>query len=126
MSTIRQVDENNQILEGASTEAVEVKSPKVGVHKPNEIGNIAITQELDMENEDINKYEDKIKTLFEWIQTQTDDLSPMNIKWVVRNLESRLGSPPLTEKRIIQLARYAYLDMESKRIESEKDNLYAR
>ena len=66
-----------------------------------------------------NRSMDKIQTLIEYAKSQTTDHSPENIKWAIRHLELKLGTPPLAEKRINWLSRYAYLLSEKKKLDSE-------
>lgn len=66
-----------------------------------------------------NRSMDKIQTLIEYAKSQTTDHSPENIKWAIRHLEIKLGTPPLAEKRINWLSRYAYLLSEKKKLDNE-------
>lgn len=89
--------------------------------QPDEIYQTAIGQVLGLENtSDVNKYSPQLKTLIEYAKTQTTDLSPESIKWVIRSLELKLGSPPFAEDRVKYVTRYAYLLNEEKRIKDEK------
>ena len=71
--------------------------------------------------EDKHRYKDKVDTLMEYVKSQTKDLSPENVKWIIRSLELKLGTPPFTEKRINYVAQYAYLCMETQRLEKDKE-----
>ena len=44
----------------------------------------------------------------------------MDIKWAVRDLRMRIGTPTFGDSTQ-HLARFAYLDMEEKRIKAEKE-----
>ena len=80
----------------------------------------AIADAMGLESSiDKSKYSDKVQTLMEYVKSQTKDFSPENIKWVIRNLELKLGTPPFAEKRISYVARYAYLMSEKKKLDSE-------
>ena len=82
----------------------------------------SIEQVMGLEaQEDKHRYRDKIDTLIEYAKTQTQDWSPENIKWVIRSIELKLGTPPFSEKRINYVAQYAYLCMESQRLEEDKE-----
>jgi hypothetical protein len=63
----------------------------------------------------------KINTLLNYAKSQTEDHSPENLKWVIRSLELKLGTPPFAEKRVNWLSRYAYLLTEEKKIQKEKE-----
>lgn len=81
----------------------------------------AIGQVMGLETgTDISKNMDKINTILEWAKQQTEDHSLENLKWVVRNLELKLGSPPFLENRLTFLTRYAYLLTQEKKIQDEK------
>lgn len=80
----------------------------------------AIAEVVGIDNEtDKSRYADKLSTLLAYAKTQTKDHSPENLKWAIRSLELRLGTPPLAEKRINYVSRYAYLAMESQKIKKE-------
>ena len=81
---------------------------------------IGIALGLEKESE-FSKYADKIHTLLEYAKKESPDHTPENIKWVIRSLELKLGSPPFAEKRINHVARYAYLLSEESRIAKEKE-----
>jgi hypothetical protein len=66
-----------------------------------------------------NRSIDKINTLIDYAKSQTKDHSPENIKWIIRSLELKLGTPPLAEKRINYVARYAYLMSEKSKLDKE-------
>jgi len=81
----------------------------------------SVAQVMGLESEtDQAHYRDNIETLLEYAKTQSKDHSLENLKWIVRQLEFKIGTPPLSEKRISYLARYAYLLNESKKIEEER------
>lgn len=85
-----------------------------------EFKSIASVMGLERESE-LNLYKDKINTLLSYAKTQTDDPTPENLKWVIRSLELKLGTPPFAEKRINWVSRYAYLMTEEARILKEKE-----
>lgn len=83
----------------------------------------AVAQAFDLDNTEASKYKDKINTILDYAKTQTDSLTPANIKWVIRNMELKLGSPPLSENRISQVSRYAYLHQERAKLNDEMQQL---
>ena len=83
-----------------------------------EINHIAVKQVLEVER-DSTEYDKEINTLVQWAKQQTDDHDPMSLKWAIRDLRMRLGTPNFGDA-IKHLARFAYLDLEEKRIKSEK------
>lgn len=90
--------------------------------EPGELGRIAVGQILDMDFKEISKDGKKIDTLLDWAKQEAGD-DMMKVKWVIKNLEAKLGSPNFGESRLTKLHRYAYLDMEGKRMEAEKLSL---
>lgn len=89
----------------------------------NQLDRIAIGQMFDMDIKSISKDAKKIDTLIQWAkdEAKTDDM--MQLKWVIKNLEAKLGSPNFGETRLTKLHRYAYLDIEGKKMEAEKLSL---
>jgi hypothetical protein len=82
----------------------------------------AIAQVMDIDSSERHKYADKLGTLMEYVKSQTKDLTPENIKWVIRSLELKLGTPPFAEKRINYVAQYAYLLSEKKKLDKDIRN----
>jgi hypothetical protein len=117
---IKIVDEKGQ--EKKVEETLEApQGDKMDVVNPYSLDEIAIHQVLEVDGDaDKSKYRNEIKTLHEWAKTQTKDMSPENLKWTVRELQLKLGTPPFGEDRVKFLSNFAYLDMEGKRIEKEK------
>lgn len=76
---------------------------------------------FDFKPSEMASYKDKLETLITYAKMKTDDHSPDGIKWALRNLGVKLGTPPLGEKLINYLHVYAKLYLESKRVEAEKD-----
>lgn len=65
---------------------------------------------------------DRIETLIAFAKTQTDDHSPESLKWAIRQLTYKVGTPPLGEKMINYLGKYAYLKLEQLRLKKQVDN----
>lgn len=103
-------------------EPKEIPSPNdVGGSQPDEINQKEIGRVLGLENEsDFNKYQPNLKTLVDYAKSQTTDHSSENLKWIVRSLNAKLGSPPFGEDRVKFITRYAYLLSEEKRIDAER------
>jgi len=83
---------------------------------PGEIDSIAVKQVLDLRD---GEYNEEVKTLVEWAK-ENGATDPMDIKWAVRDLRMRIGTPTFGDSTQ-HLARFAYLDMEEKRIKAEKE-----
>lgn len=114
---IKIVDSSNNEIK----QDTEVKTPEtLDAPALPELLNNAVEQVMDLESsEDKSRYRDDIEILLEYAKAQSKDQSPENIKWAIRSLELKLGTPPLAEKRIKYVSRYAYLWLESNKIKSE-------
>lgn len=80
-----------------------------------------VAELFDYKPSEISQQKGKINTLIEYAKTKTDDHSPQGIKWAIRQLGIKLGTPPMTERLIDYLHRYAYLYLEGKKIEAQKE-----
>jgi len=78
-----------------------------------------IGQLFNFRHSEVESYKTELNTLIEYAKTKTDNHSPEGLKWALTDLGIRLGTPPLGEKRIKQLTRYAYLYLETKHNEKE-------
>lgn len=83
-----------------------------------EINQIAVRQVLEIEK---GEYQDELETILEWAKSQTKSDEYTDLKWAIRDLSMRLGTPTHGD-RIKHLARFAYLDLEEKRIQKEKSS----
>ena len=41
---------------------------------------------------------ESVDTLIKWAKANTDDHSPEGLKWAIRSIETKTGTPPLGEK----------------------------
>lgn len=75
-----------------------------------------------------SRYSEKLKDVLAWAKSQTDDHSPENIRWVIRDLEFKLGSPGVGEKIIDLVHQYIGLSNQKSEIDSKlaKMNPYAK
>lgn len=80
-----------------------------------------VAQMFDLKPSEVSQYKAKLNTLIEYAKTKTTDHSPEGLKWAIRSLGTKLGTPPLGEKLIGYLHRFAYLELESQQIEKEKE-----
>lgn len=82
----------------------------------------AVAQVMGLEEKtDVSQYRDDLELLLDFAKSQTDDHSLEGLKWAIRDLEFKLGTPPLAEKKIKYMARYAYLAMENSNIKKEME-----
>jgi len=119
---IKIVDENGQVEE-AKTPVAEVERD-IDVSAPADLNVIDVAQMLDLGLEEMKEDSDKIKTLIDWAKTQVDEPTMANIKIAIRNLESRVGSPPMSEKRVSKMHRFAFLELQEQKLKKEKESMY--
>lgn len=70
--------------------------------------------------EDQHKYRSDVDVLLDWVKAEKPNPSREDIKWALRELEVKLGTPPLAEKKISYFTRFAYLELEGRKLEAEK------
>lgn len=124
MSMIRQVDSAGEVIPDEKIEDSSkiIQPRKEGLISPlfPELEIKAVQDVMGLEDEaDKGRYRDNVHTLLDWAKTQTTDHTPSNLQWIIRSLELKLGTPPLAEKRIIFMSRYAYLMMEKGKLDKE-------
>lgn len=82
------------------------------------IESIAVAQTLEIEGSD---YENEINTLIEWAKQKTGSEDYMDLKWAVRDLRLKLGTPTFGDP-VKNMARYAQLDLDEARIKKDKES----
>ena len=80
-----------------------------------------VAQTFDMKPSEVSQYKGKLESLIEYAKYKTDDHSPEGIKWAIRQLGVKVGTPPRGEKLINYLNLYARLYLEGKHIEERKE-----
>jgi len=110
-------------------ESVEQKPQEIASSPVNDISRtglldeLAVSQVMGLETDsERSKYKDEIQNLIQWAK-QEGYKDFTELKWKLRELQTQLGTPPLTEKWITRASRYAYLDMETKRLKDEQMGL---
>lgn len=99
---------------------IEIKTPP-SVSEDGLIMRSEVAKLFDFTPNDISANKNKLDTLIEYAKMKTEDHSPEGLKWAIRQLGVKLGTPPLTERLIEYLHRFAYLELESRRIEEQKN-----
>jgi hypothetical protein len=82
---------------------------------------VAETLGLDSFSE-MEKYKDQIKMISDYVHNLGGE-DIMDFEWHVKQLEQRIGSPALGEKKITNVARYVYLLTEKGRVDEEINKL---
>lgn len=110
-------DQGNDVIQ--QEKPVEFDTPP-GLEQGENILRNEVAELFDFKPTDTKMYRQKLDTIIEYAKTKTDDHSPQGIKWAVRSLGLKLGTPPLAEKLVEYLYRYAYLALEGNRIDEQK------
>ena len=116
--SINEYDESKKTVE--TPEPKEIKTPDQPLSEAvsSELELNAITSALDIEGDDSN-YTDEIRWLLDYAKDQSEDNTVEGLKWAIRELETRLGTPPFLEDRVKFMGRYAFLFMEGKKTTKE-------
>ena len=77
---------------------------------------------------DKSKYDLKAKDILQWAKSQTEDHSPENLKWIIRDMEFKIGSPGVGEKMIDYLHSYIGLATQKEEVDKKlkKFNPFSR
>jgi hypothetical protein len=121
MTNINDFDTSNK----TSEVKVEIKNaPEKPISQPvmEEMVFKKIAETLGLEDfVEMEKYKDEIEIIAQYAKKMgTEDI--MDFGWFVKNIESKIGTPELGEKRVTKLARYIYLLNEKGRVEKEIRN----
>lgn len=74
---------------------------------------------FDLKMNDVSHYKPKLLTLIDYAKSKTTDHTPEGLKWAIRELSFRVGTPPLGEKMIDYLTLYAHLKTDHARLEKQ-------
>lgn len=120
---------NIKIVDNQGNEVVQeppkpIENPQTSAGLPEGyMDQLAASQVLGLENDsDRAQYKDELQKIIEWAKLEGYE-TPESLKWTIRKLQDRLGTPPLTEKWITRVARYATLALQEQRIRQEQDSL---
>lgn len=110
----------NMPQEAQETTAVESVEPSLVIPE-GEYMRDQLARTFDLSASEVSQYKTKLDTLIEYAKLKTDDHTPEGIKWAIRQLGVKVGTPPLGEKLINYLNLYARLYLEGHRINKEKE-----
>lgn len=113
---IKIVDENGQV---AKESVVAAKEPETVTVRLEDYLLPSIASLFDIKPSEIGEYKEKLKVLLKYARTQTNERTPEAIKWAIRSLQGKIGSPPSGERWINYLHRYITLRMEKEEIEEK-------
>ena len=83
-----------------------------------------VAQMFDLKPSEVSKYRSKLNTLIEYAKLKTEDHSASGLKWAIRSLGTKLGTPPLGEKLLPYLTKYAHLYLESRNLDKEMEKYH--
>lgn len=119
MSDIREVDSTGAVIK--LSEPQPIAGPSIIVGEPGQIEEMAVAQALGIDG-DLSKYSDEIKSIISWAKREGYS-NPTELKWMIHSLQNRLGTPPLSEKWINSVARFAYIQNETHKLQEEERSL---
>lgn len=121
---IRMVTPEGKVIEETpETSQAIASSAATTISQEGEIDKTALSQVLGLENDsERSQYKDQLQTVLKWAK-QEGYKNPDDLKWMIRSLQTKLGTPPLTERWITRVARYAFLDMETQKMKEEQVGL---
>jgi hypothetical protein len=118
MAEIRDVDEKGDVVESKPQEPVTTGSL---LEAPTQdILEVATEQLFGLETSgEKSRYESKVKEIVEWAKGTTDDHTPDGIKWAIRDMQLKIGSPRMGESPVDYLHSYVMLASEKKQIDTK-------
>lgn len=123
MNEIRQVIDDRVVDEQPAADPIVATNSPVNGFSNGEVDKMAVGQLLGLEtHSEQAKYSDQLDEIVAWAK-QEGYKDTQELRWIVRSLQDRLGSPPITEKWVTRVSRYAHLSMETQKLEAEKQEL---
>lgn len=123
MSNIKIVnDQGEEVVE----EQVVPQTPDTVMGRDGELIQYQVAKLFDLQEKEMSSYRNKLDTLIAYAKTKTNDHSAEGLKWALRNLDLRLGTPPMGEKRINYMHRFAQLELEGQRIKQQRDQFLGK
>lgn len=116
MSTIREVNARGEITPEAAT--TEIVSKGVLTPTPEDPLLRTVERVLGVDGSNSGQYAVKIQDILDWAKGITEDHSPENIAWVIRDLEMKIGSPSLSEKMVDYM--HSYVGLMDKKVDIDK------
>ena len=84
----------------ATPQTENAEEPSMTPVPTNDLLRDQVTQMFDLKDSEKSQYRSKLDALIEYAKMKTDDHSPEGIKWALRSLGTKLGTPPLGEKLV--------------------------
>lgn len=118
MAEIREVDEKGELV---VKEQPVVKTTAEVIDTPSlDPLEVATHQVLGLETDSQkSRYDSKVKSIVNWAKQVTEDHTPEGIKWAIRDMQMKIGSPRVGESFIDYLHSYIALATQKKDIDSK-------
>lgn len=117
MTDITIVDEAGEAVK--QEEPREVGHPDTQVVAEGVLLQEQIGQLFDLRPNELSQFRPKINTLIDYAKSKTEDHSPEGLKWALRALALKLGTPPMGEKLINYMTRFAALSAQKSKLDEE-------
>lgn len=101
-------------------EAVQPKDPE-STTITGDMLNQSVGQIFNLRPNEIVQNKEQIELLLDYAKTQTDDKSLEGLKWAIRNLQDKVGTPPLGQRWLPYLSKYCYIKLESMKFAKEAE-----
>lgn len=105
-------------LQNKEIDQTEVKQPETAVAV--EQSDQELAQMFEIDKNDYGKLSPKINTILDWAKQNTPEGE--DIRWTLRRLETKLGTPPMGVDKISHMAEYAFLWLQGRDINKKLDN----
>lgn len=110
------IEKTQEVVEPKESETEPAPTTLTQEYITNSVGAL-----FDLTPSEISQFGDKIDTILQYAKSQVDEPSPENLKWAIRSLQGKVGTPPLGEKWINYLGKYCYLKLESMKLNKETE-----
>lgn len=97
-------------------ENVEIKQPETVVSIDQSAQELADMFEI--EKSEYGRLSPKINTLLDWAKANSED---GDLRWTLRRLETKLGTPPMGTSKLAYMAEYAFLWLQNQEINKKLD-----
>ena len=103
-------------------ETVEVRQPETVSSGVEDDAQLA--QMFGVDQKMLGRYSSKINTIMDWAKANTPEGE--DVRWTLRRLETKLGTPPFGVDKISHMAEYAYLWLQNQDINKKLDQYVYR
>lgn len=98
-------------------------SAQAATEDPHSLDVIAVSQMMGLETDsERTQYQNEIDTLIDWAKSEGVK-DHVELKWALHALMAKLGTPELSERWITKASRYAFLSLETKKLQSQQEEM---